>query len=201
MCRARSLWQVFFWLLWNVINKWSCLPIPEPNMAACDSCCKMNLFFSFLEISHSQISIWCTLKRSHSPLIHFTLFIRRNNLWCLYVTMLGLVIIYLTSNKLLMGCFTGCKNCVWSCRVELHGFWESMCELYGLGFLLKKMLFCIWANWVCWLFSGCLFYTLSSCQVVSSVEDKDGEDSYQLLRKAWKEYRATMNEYYKAVGY
>lgn len=112
MCRARSLWQVFFWLLWNVINKWSCLPIPEPNMAACDSCCKMNLFFSFLEISHSQISIWCTLKRSHSPLIHFTLFIRRNNLWCLYVTMLGLVIIYLTSNKLLTGCFTGCKNCL-----------------------------------------------------------------------------------------
>ncbi|KAJ6728596.1 NUCLEAR RNA EXPORT FACTOR SDE5-RELATED [Salix koriyanagi] len=31
-----------------------------------------------------------------------------------------------------------------------------------------------------------------------SVEDED--DSYQLLRKAWKEYRTTMNEFYKAAG-
>ncbi|KAF9683565.1 hypothetical protein SADUNF_Sadunf04G0027000 [Salix dunnii] len=37
-------------------------------------------------------------------------------------------------------------------------------------------------------------------KVVSSVKDDDGKDSYQLLRKAWKEYRATMNEYYKAGG-
>ncbi|KAJ6333546.1 hypothetical protein OIU77_009422 [Salix suchowensis] len=33
---------------------------------------------------------------------------------------------------------------------------------------------------------------------VLSVEDED--DSYQLLRKAWKEYRTTMNEFYKAAG-
>ncbi|XP_061977219.1 putative nuclear RNA export factor SDE5 isoform X1 [Populus nigra] len=43
-------------------------------------------------------------------------------------------------------------------------------------------------------------YSQQDYDKVSSVEDKDGEDSYQLLRKAWKEYRATMNEYYKAGG-
>ena len=29
----------------------------------------------------------------------------------------------------------------------------------------------------------------------------DNEDSYQALRKAVREYRATMNEYYKAVSH
>lgn len=43
-------------------------------------------------------------------------------------------------------------------------------------------------------------YSQQDYDKASSVEDKDGEDSYQLLRKAWKEYRATMNEYYKAGG-
>lgn len=35
---------------------------------------------------------------------------------------------------------------------------------------------------------------------VLSVEDVDEDDSYHLLRKAWKEYRTTMNEFYKAAG-
>lgn len=35
---------------------------------------------------------------------------------------------------------------------------------------------------------------------VLSVEDVEEDDSYHLLRKAWKEYRTTMNEFYKAAG-
>lgn len=33
-----------------------------------------------------------------------------------------------------------------------------------------------------------------------SITDEDEEDDYQLLRRAVKEYRGTMKEYYKAVG-